>query len=176
MKASMYALLVTVMLFWAVSCTSDRSARSGLEAGEPDSSLTSRADGDSAQLAYELSQSKWCSNDAACSLVLHLSEGEDSCGDFAERLELLRTKNLVQNGWNLKGDEPVTKGTLAYMLCRALDIKGGLFMHLLPSRRYAYREAVYQELMRVGSELEPLTGPEAVGVVGRAARMKQNNQ
>ena len=46
-------------------------------------------------------------------------------------------------------------------------------MHLLPGRRYAYREAVNLGLIAQGSEYEPLTGPEAVGIMGRAARMDQ---
>ncbi len=62
------------------------------------------------------------------------------------------------------------------MVCRALSIKGGLMMNLIPSRRYAYREAVYQGLMRSGSESEPLTGPEAVGILSRAGRLQADSK
>jgi len=128
---------------------------------------------DSAETAYELSGQTWCSNDLACSMVLLLAQGEDRYVNFEQRLAGLEVKGLARADWRLQAEEPVTKGTLAYMLCRTLDIKGGVLMHLLPSRRYAYREAIYYELMERGSEYEPLTGPEAVGVLGRAARMSQ---
>ena len=131
---------------------------------------------DGGELAYELSQKKWCSNDEACSMVLHLVGGGDECASFAERLEKLKGQDVVVDGWKLEADEPVTKGTLAYMLCQALKIDGGLLMHIVPGRRYAYREMVYREIMSKGSEYEPLTGPEAVGIVGRAARMQDSGE
>ena len=131
--------------------------------------------GGAAQLAYNLSQKTWCTNDDACSLVLLFTQGQDSYTDFAARLEKLEAQGLVQSHWNLQADDSVTKGTLAYMLCRALNIRGGLFMHILPNRRYAYREAVYQKLMLRGSENEPLTGPEAIGILGRAARLRHDS-
>ena len=126
---------------------------------------------DSGELAYELAGKTWCTNDEACSMVLLMLDGEDRNEDFEHRLAALDFKGLVDAAWNIQPDEPATKGTVAFMLCRALDIKGGLMMHLLPCRRYAYRTAVYHGLMDRGSENEPLTGPEFVGIVGRATRM-----
>ena len=131
---------------------------------------------DGAELAYELSQKKWCSNDEACSMVLHLAAGGDECASFEQRLEKLKGQELLPDGWELAADEPVTKGTLAYMLCQALKIDGGLLMHIVPGRRYAYREMVYREIMSKGSEYEPLTGPEAVGIIGRAVRMQDSSE
>ena len=125
---------------------------------------------DSASTAYELSRQAWCSNDMACSMVLLMTQGEDRYTSFEERRAAVEVKGLARANWRLQGDKPVSKGTLAYMLCRAMDIKGGLWMHLLPSRRYAYREALHRKLMERGSEYEPLTGPEAVGILGRAGR------
>ena len=45
---------------------------------------------------------------------------------------------------------------------------------VLPSRRYAYREALHYELMTPGSVNEPLTAPEVIGILGRAARWMEN--
>jgi len=125
---------------------------------------------DSAQLAYELALQPWCSNNQAMSMVLFLVDGQDNHNHFDQRVLTLDTRQLAQADWQLQAQEPVTKGTLAFMLCRALNIEGGLLMHLVPSRRYAYREAVYHRLMAAGSSYEPVTGPEAVGVFSRAAR------
>jgi len=125
---------------------------------------------DSAELAYEVARQTWCSNDDACSLVLLLVDGEDRYLSFEDRRVALHVKGLADIDWDLQADEPVTKGTMSYMICRALGMKGGIMMQILPGRRYAYREAVYHGLIRQGSEYEPLTGPEAVGVLGRAGR------
>jgi len=128
---------------------------------------------DSAALAYELAAKRWCTNDDACSLVLCLLDGQDAHGGFDQRLAGLQARGLAPAGWRLQADQPVTNGTLAYMLCRALNIKGGIMMHLLPGPRYAYREAEYHGLMPKGSAWEPLTGPEVVGIMGRAALLKE---
>jgi len=127
----------------------------------------------SAALTYELSQKTWCSNDEAFSLALLMVIGEDRCLDFNERHIELSVKGLADAGWKLEPDAPVTKGTLAYIICRAAELKTGIMMHLLPSRRYAYREAVHQGLMMPGSAAEPLTAPEVVGIMGRVARLNE---
>lgn len=106
-------------------------------------------------------------------MVLLLIDGEDRYQNFMDRLIALDAKGVTQSSWEIEADEPVTKGTLAYMLCRALGLKGGVMLRLIPCRRYAYREALNYGLMAKGSAREPLTGPEAVGILGRAARMKE---
>lgn len=133
-----------------------------------------KRDVNSAELAYSLSNQTWCSNDEACSMMLQMVDGADAYTNFEQRYEALAGKGLACSGWNLKGTDRVTKGTLAYMVCKALDLRGGVMMHLLPVRRYAYREAVVQKLMFRGSECEPLTGPEVVAILGRAERMRQD--
>ncbi len=127
----------------------------------------------SAELAYTLSNQTWCSNDEACSMMLQMVDGSDAYTSFEQRYEALAGKGLACKGWHLKGEDHVMKGTLAYMVCKALDLQGGVMMHLVPVRRYAYREAVVQNLMFRGSEWEPLTGPEVVAILGRAERMRQ---
>lgn len=165
MKSSVSSLFLICAALLLCSC----------QAAPTESSITAPGK-DSAALAYELSQKKWCSNDEACSLVLHLMDGRDESQNFAQRLDTLQQRRILSDTWDLQADQPVTKGTVAYMLCRALDLEGGLFMHVIPSRRYAYREAVYANLMQRGSDTEPLTGPEAVGIVGRAARMNDSDE
>jgi len=153
----------------AASCQSGYVADSRkLPRGNPDGMTH-----DSAELAYQLSQTTWCSNNEACSMVLFFVEGDDNYQSFDQRLVALDVKGMVDASWDLEADQPVAKGTLAYMLYHALDMKGGLMMYLFPSRRYAYREAVNSGFMTMGSEYEPLTGPEVVGIMGRAARLKK---
>jgi len=171
MRFIIHSLLVMAVAVGLASCAGPTTV-SAPSIPEPNAAGPS---GNAAGLAYELAQKTWCTNDQACSLVLLFTQGHDRCTDFDARIEQLRARGLVQEHWNLQADQSVTKGTLAYMVCRALNIRGGLFMHLLPGRRYAYREAVYQKLMQRGSENEPLTGPEVVGVLGRAGRLGDDN-
>ena len=128
----------------------------------------------SAGLAYELSQKTWCSNDEAFSMMLLMVVEEDRCLDFNERHIELTVKGLADGSWNLSPSDPVTKGTLAFMVIRAINLKTGVMMYVLPSRRYAYREALHYELMTPGSVNEPLTAPEVIGILGRAARWMEN--
>ncbi len=153
--------LVGVLAVTCVSCQSQKVDTQPLVTGQA-------ADG--AELAYLLAQKKWCANDEACSFVLHWINGSDQAASFAERIETLKAKGLIKSGWHLEAAQPVSKGTLAYMICQAKGIKGGLWLRILPGKRYAYREAVDREIMQKGSEYEPLTGPEVVGIIGRAAR------
>ncbi|MBN1435911.1 MAG: hypothetical protein JW936_02445 [Sedimentisphaerales bacterium] len=129
---------------------------------------------DSAQLAYELSGKTWCTNDDACSLVLCMVQGQDTAQNFQQRIAALNEMGITQTNWNLAADDNVTKGTLGYMICRALDIPGGVMFQITNDRRYAYREALYHDLIERGSEYEPLTGPEAVGIMSRVARFENN--
>ena len=154
------------------SCSMDSVPVPALKA----TGATSAPQRDSASFAYELAQKTWCSNDDACSMVLLMVDGRDNCENFAQRLVLLKGRGIMPGDWNPAAEATVDKGTLAYMVYRALGLKGGLMMRLLPGRRYAYREAVDRELMQRGSEDELLTGPEVVGIMGRAAQLRKREQ
>lgn len=156
--------VLVLMGILASSCQSSRA---------PQSNAASLSTQDSASLAYELASERWCTNNQACAMVLMLVDDEDSSKSFDARLAALQSKGFVEPGWSLVANDPVTKGTLGYMLYRALDIEGGVMIQVLPLRRYGYREVVHAGLMLRGSEYEPLTGPEVVGIMGRAARMME---
>lgn len=128
---------------------------------------------DSSVLAYTLANKDWCSNHEAASLILLLVDGEDRYQTFDERVRVLESKGLVQPGWQLKENDVVTKGTLAFMVWGAMDNEGGVMLRLLPCRHYAYRETVYKGLITRGSEYEPVTGPEAVAIMGRVSRQME---
>jgi len=184
MKTFIYLFLFGVLVIFAVGCnqsaqmnragdlTAKGAASSGSVVMNRDENAGVAEDG-SAELAYKLAFKKWGTNAEACSMMLYLVEGEDQGETFEQKQQLLQSRGILPGDWDLSATEPVRKGTLALMLCRALDIKGGLFMRLVGGRRYAYREAVYLDLMQGGSEREYLTGPEVVDIMGRVARMKQ---
>ncbi|MBN2375486.1 MAG: hypothetical protein JXD22_03740 [Sedimentisphaerales bacterium] len=183
MKTLIYIFWFGVLVIFAVGCnqsaqmnragdlTGKGAAGSGSVAMNRDEKAGVAEDG-SAELAFKLAFKEWGTNAEACSMMLYLVEGEDRGETFEQKQQLLQSKGILPGNLELSADEPVRKGTLALMLCRALDIKGGLFMHLVGGSRYAYREAVYLEFMQGGSEREYLTGPEVVDIMGRVARMK----
>lgn len=166
-----------ILLVGLVACSCQSTGGLGDPLAVPKVTPASTTGGrDSAELAYELSGKTWCSNDEACSMVLLLMDGVDNYQSFDDRVAVLQQRGWVGQNWNLQADEAVTKGALSYMICQAQDVKGGVMMHLIPSRRYAYREALELKWVARGSEYEPLTGPEVVGIMGRVGRMNDNRQ
>jgi hypothetical protein len=112
--------------------------------------------------------------DAARALTILVSEGTRTDEDFAECKAYLRSRSVV-NHWlsDSKRDDPADKGHLAALLCRALGIKGGLWMRLLgPLPRLALHECIYLNLMITGAEYEHVGGGELVGIIDRADRFR----
>lgn len=110
----------------------------------------------------------------ACRLFVGLAKNAPAEGDFAAVRQEAGTLGLVEADWNLADGAPVDKGTVAYMIVRALGIKGGATMSLFgPSRRYAFRECVYLRLMKGGSSGEFLTGRELIDILGNAELYKR---
>ncbi len=187
MKTFFYLFLFGVLVIFAAGCNQSAQMNRGGDMSKGNLADSSEAaalnsnenedaeatDDGSAELAFKLAFKKWGTNAEACSMMLYLVECEDRGKTFEQKQQLLQSKGILPDDLDLSATEPVRKGTLALMLCRALDIKGGLFMRLVGGTRYAYREAVYLELMQGGSEREYLTGPEVVDIMGRVARMKQ---
>ena len=173
MKSSIFICLLATLGLFLTGCVTQPPTTIATDtpatASNASQDATTDTD-DSAELAYELAHKQWCTNDDMCSLIIYLIGGQVRNETFEQKMELLQSKALVPSHCILTPDEPATKGTFAYMLCRATNTKGGLFMHLVGGRRYAYREAVFQNFMMAGSEYELLTGPEAVGIIGRVSR------
>ena len=112
--------------------------------------------------------------DAARALTIFVSQGAESGADFAAAREYLRGQG-VSDGWldGAQANDPLQKGHLATLVCRALGIKGGLWMRLFgPKPRLALRECVYLDLMVRGAEYQHVAGGELVGVIDRADRYR----
>src|SRR5258706_15858826 len=62
----------------------------------------------------------------ACRAVLSLLKDEHSDADFGAVSGDLAARGTVLADWGLQESSLLTKGTLAYMVCQALEIKGGL--------------------------------------------------
>jgi hypothetical protein len=110
----------------------------------------------------------------ACRLVLGLAKGEPVEGDFEAARKEAVERGLLDPAWELAENAPVTKGTVAYMLVKALGIKGGLTMAVFgPSRRYAFRECVFLRLIPGGTPGEFMSGREMIDVLSAAEAYQQ---
>ncbi len=71
-----------------------------------------------------------------------------------------------------QGDS-LTKGMLAKMTARYLDLGGSLMYMIFGTERYAYRACIAYGIMRAdGSENDLISGPELVEVMGKISEMK----
>jgi len=114
-------------------------------------------------------------SDTARALVILVSEGKDLGGDYDACRATLRERGILPDGWldEAGPDEATTKGRLARLVCKALDLEGGLWMRLLgPLPRLALHECAYLDLMTRGAVYRHVEGGELVGVIDRADRFR----
>ena len=65
-------------------------------------------------------------------------------------------------------EDPVTLGSLGYLVMRAFELKGGVLYSIFGGRRYAARELVYRGWVPGSSAAgRPLSGREVTHVVGK---------
>jgi len=139
---------------------------------------TVRADtpGDTdAEFFMALSYKQVAMMDDGYKAVALLSRGQFDLRDAAAARDYLVGSKIARSGWPTAADAPLTKGRLAYMVCQALGIKGGVTMRLFgPSQRYCLAECQYLELMTGGADYEHVTGGELVSVIDRADQYRQS--
>ena len=105
----------------------------------------------------------------ACRAILSVLKDEHTDADFAAVVGDLSGRGVVLADWGIDEAGPLTKGTLAYMTCQALDIKGGVTMRLFGiNRRYALRECIHRGLIASGTTGEYVSGRELIDVVTNA--------
>lgn len=112
--------------------------------------------------------------DAARAFAIFKSEGKETGADF-EAARTYLAANGVADEWLAKAaaDTPLDKGHLASLACKALGLKGGLWMQILgPLPRLALQECGYLGLMVGGCDYCHVTGGELVGVIDRADRLR----
>jgi hypothetical protein len=110
----------------------------------------------------------------ACRAVLSLLKDEHTDADFGAISADLAGRGVVSSDWNLAEESLLTKGTMAYMLCQALELKGGLTTRLFGmSRRYALRECQHRGLLTGGVTDEYVSGREMIDAVTNATVFKE---
>jgi hypothetical protein len=117
---------------------------------------------------HSLTDAPVTSNDQAFhGLLLYLHEKDDAA-DYAGRVRILKNEKLLPAGFDEPADAPASRGTIAVALLRALHVKGGLNLHLLPmSERYATRELQFLNVYPPSTANQTFSGNEFVGIIGR---------
>ena len=122
-----------------------------------------------AEYLFELSNKQYCTTDDAYRGMLFLLDGKDTSKDFEERTARLVMHKVADKNWKHNPNEVATKGQVAYMLVRILEIRGGLMYNITNgSPRYALRELIHKGIIIGGTEGSKLSGAEYVGILGRA--------
>lgn len=106
-------------------------------------------------------------NDGFRAVLIWLEAAEEA-DNFKDRCLALADRGLIQSRWRLNPHAPLDKATLAYILYKALGLRGGVNMELFNNRRYALREMVYRRLMARGADYAYVSGSELIGLLGRA--------
>ena len=132
---------------------------------------------DSAQMFLKIISRKQASFGDGCLAVLSLAGEPNADGLKAEEaLGKLVQKGIVPAKWTIKVSDNLTRGKLAYMVCKACSIKGGVNLHLFgATERYAYKECVYLSIMAAGNESRTLSGSELMAVIRRAGEHLAGN-
>lgn len=111
--------------------------------------------------------------DEAYRAVLILADGEDTSKNFDERRQKLESRDIARAAWNLEGQNVIDAGSLAFMVCKVCEIRGGINFTLFGSwglgdRRYALRELIHREMIDEMIDYQFVTGAELHGLIRKA--------
>jgi hypothetical protein len=129
-----------------------------------------KTEGDDAQMEFwhRLNDEPVASNDDAFHAVLLYFDGSDSHPDYAARVAAMKQRRMLPGGFNAPPDQAIERGTLAVALVRALQLRGGMMLHVLADNpRYAVRELYYEDIYPLSSPQQTFSGSELVGIIGR---------
>ncbi len=173
-------MLLVRKISWMTMCGVALATMTACTAPRTGMPLTAKLGKDdvSSQLEFwhELGQQPMTSHDDAFHGFLLYLDGADSATDYAGRVAKLKKRGVLQNSFNRPADEAIQRGTLAVMICHAVDLKGGVTYSLLgPTPRYAVRELQYAGLYPLSTPNQIFTGAEYLGIMGRLEDYQRGN-
>lgn len=115
----------------------------------------------SAVLAMKVAQKQQATVEDAVTLFVQVTKG----GAQAKMDELI-TQGVLPSG--VKPETPLTKGILAYMIAKHVQLSNSLMFTIFKSRRYAVTACVAAGYLPSGSgEYDPVSGVELLEAIGR---------
>jgi hypothetical protein len=165
-----WSLFFVICVFVSPGCQSARVAEpltKTLAGGDDDTQL---------EFWHKLAEQPVTCNDEAFHGLLLFFDEKDPNADYASRVQALKSRGWLDAGFDRPADQAVSRGTLARALTRALNIKGGVMMHLTGGYdRYATRELIYMDLYPPSSPNQTFTGSEFLGIMGRVEDWQRGN-
>jgi len=157
---------------WALLLLAPIVLQAGCQNAHVSEPLTHSIAGNDADAQMEFwhqleTKSVTCNDDAFHGLILYFDQSDPNT-DYVSRVNALKSRGLLPQGFNAPANEAVSRGTLAVAISHALNIKGGMMMHLAPNcDRYATRELVYMDLYPASTPNQTFSGAEFLGIIGR---------
>lgn len=111
--------------------------------------------------------------DEAYRAMLILADGEDGRQSFEERKSALESRGIAKPEWRLEPENVIDTGSVAFMVCKICEIRGGVNMHLLASwglgdRRYATRELIYRQMLDESVDYQFMRGSDMITLIRKA--------
>ncbi len=120
----------------------------------------------------ELLAKDYARHSDACMVLAVLLGADQGNTDFYSQVNYLKQQDIIseKTASQFRPDEPLRKGLAAHLFCRALKIKGGIWLRLFgESRRYALKELVFEGIVPGGNLNDIVSGEELVIILTRAA-------
>ena len=114
-----------------------------------------------------------------CKALVVLKGVENQYIDLDSQIAFLKQEGFLPKRFQKDFDpmQPLRKGLAAFILRKALNIKGGVFLHLFSSsERFALTELVYQGVMAAGNRNDLVSGEELTNIITRAANHMATHQ
>jgi hypothetical protein len=128
-----------------------------------------------------------------CRAISYFVDVPENTMTFEELVAELKKKGTIGKRWKYKAEKPLTRGIMAYMICKVLNIKGGLTMRAIDItkrftglirkklkikdglavpdfgmyKRYAHLEVQYMGLEPTGNKKTYLTGHDLLAMMYR---------
>lgn len=110
------------------------------------------------------------SNDEGLHGVILLVDGADPNPTYEDRVAALKQRGWIDEGFDEPANMAMQRGTLAKALAHALDIRGGVMMHLTGrAPRYAAKELSYLGVMQAdATSNQVISGLDYLAIISKA--------
>ena len=118
---------------------------------------------------HSLNDKKLISHDEALHALLLFCCETDNARDYDDRVERLKKDLYLSENFDGLENEAITRGQLASILAKMLNIKGGVMMQLFgPTPRYALKEMVALRIFPESSTQQVINGAQLIEIIGKA--------
>lgn len=108
------------------------------------------------------------STDDAFHALLLFSDEQDPAEDYGDRVRLFQKRGWIPDNFATPANQAITRGTVAVILTKLLNIKGGLTIKMIGNHpRYAVRELRFVGLYPPSSPHQTFTGVQFASLMGR---------